>query len=361
MAVGRRTVAGAAVLAFIGLAALLNRPPAAPLAPADASLPASPLPRPGCASWPEHDPNTICVVARTYVGHAPFLSTFVSALAHGRVPVRVLAVDTEPGRLDNATGRPWDLAGLLRTINANLGCPRLATQLKLRPEDLERHRIEAVAPGVKEHFEEWCQDGGHQSSSHARSHAHCVDRLTGRDYTLTDAALDAVLGPNNTDDPFACGYVLVTNGDNLYATAFGEHLLPWMEGGAEGPADLIAWDFVSRYDALKMPPEKDVVGVGPNHAVASYFYQGAIDLAAGMFRAAWFREQRLPDGSPVRTVRNAVFGGGCDRACLTGTLGLLTADGLLFHQLAKRLPSTHPGTQGRRRKVLVRRILVFHQ
>ncbi|KAI5475257.1 hypothetical protein MNV49_001704 [Pseudohyphozyma bogoriensis] len=109
-------------------------------------------------------------------------------------------------------------------------------------------------------------------------------------YALSDRALLHLY-----DNPqYGCEYVMLSNGDNLYAATLGERLQPAFEKNAE----LIGWDFISHYqwfDYQRMYDGKkgyvDTSGTMIHKPVS--FQRGGIDLGAAMFKMDMLKRNKL--------------------------------------------------------------------
>ncbi|KAI9019000.1 hypothetical protein DFJ74DRAFT_728355, partial [Hyaloraphidium curvatum] len=351
---------GAAVLVASHAGGLRSQLEPGMTAHADFS-PASLRPRdavPPCASWQRDDPNTVCVVARGFHGYAPYFSTYASSLAHGSVRVKVLAADT-----GSPNGPRWDAAAHARHVNAILGCPDFAHALDVPYADVERHLLSVVRPEQQATVAAYCNTTlglGNTNSGHNRDT--CIYKFMGADYSAVDAIFDTLLGSNNTGGVHTdCKYLVISSADNLFRMGFADLLKPWLHGGEEGPADLIGFDFVSKFaEGENLIPKggADDTGAGPSHYIPVEFARTKIDMAAAMIRTDWLRKQRLADGSPLRLIRNAAFGDLVTKAHFAEHM-LIQSDGIFYEELARRLPSGK--VDGRRRKVLVHRILLVHQ
>ncbi|KAI9033092.1 hypothetical protein DFJ74DRAFT_753794 [Hyaloraphidium curvatum] len=307
---------------------------------------------PACRSWSyPSSTNTVCAVVRSFHRHLSFLPTFMSALSHGSVPFKLFFVVTDP-----ATDRAEFGDAVGAYAGGVLGCPDFAQVLTISEEEalaVVGRELDPLLPRLK------CLNGT------------CWDRA----YAFTDAALDALLGAANDRNPHGCRWLLVTNGDNLYATAFADQLRNWMDGGGPGAADLIGFDFVSRYwnpNWTEWLP--DVVGIGPSHPKMARFEITGIDLGAALVSVPYLLRQGLgrsgPPGvgnPPLRMLSNhaaRILAGTGD---LEPELKATRADGHWMEELAGRLGEEQKAARksgvrgGRKRKVIVRRILMFHQ
>ncbi|KAI9033225.1 hypothetical protein DFJ74DRAFT_651292 [Hyaloraphidium curvatum] len=304
--------------------------------------------------------NHVCILARAYHAQVPFLQTFLPALSHGSIPIKVFFVIT-----DSRTDVPAFKVAVQSVADGVLGCPNLATVLPVTEADAAAKRAQRKLAWGK-----------------GKDNATCEESCLDYGYGATDAAMDALFGELNDRNPHGCGWLAVTNADNLYRTAFLEQLLPWLDGGIRGPADLVGFDFVSRYDhphwarqlSLHWSQGQDVAGVGPSHVIFSAFAPSGIDLGAALVRVPFLLRQgqkpgRLPSANnpPLRYLSN--FQRRWDERFGREDLRKLNmADGHFLHELAQRSRKGFGGVDPaaaanpKRRKVaLVRRTLMFHQ
>jgi hypothetical protein len=93
-------------------------------------------------------------------------------------------------------------------------------------------------------------------------------------YSLLDHAL-TYLYNQSEHSPTACEYVLATNADNFYSSQLKKNVLPYMDA----KADLIAWDFITRYGG----PRCMRVGLGI----------GSADLGSAAYRLAFLKKHKL--------------------------------------------------------------------
>lgn len=306
-----------------------------------------PILRPtGCAEWDDiaKQTNQICVLGRTFQGQYPVIPTFLASLSHGSVPLKLLLLIT-----DHLSPRE-ELEHTVRDLSALLGCPEFATVLPgVTQKDADAQRARHLTQALLERCPDGCMDWG---------------------YAFTDAALDNLFGPNNSANRYGCRWLLVTNTDNLYATGFTSSLAPYMYGGGpEGPADLLGWDFSSRYNSgdwtqallRNSARPDDVVGIGPHYPMLSAFYERAIDLGAMLVRVEFFLGQRDAEGKPLRFLPNAIHHHhrGVFNTTKRGQLALKLSDGLMARELASRTTVGGPGQ--RRGRVILRQMLMLHQ
>jgi hypothetical protein len=93
-------------------------------------------------------------------------------------------------------------------------------------------------------------------------------------YSLLDRAL-TYLYNQYEHSPTACEYVLSTNADNFYSSQLIKNVLPYMDA----KTDVIAWDFVTRYDGPQC------VAVRPR--------MGRADLGSAAYRLAFLKQHKL--------------------------------------------------------------------
>jgi hypothetical protein len=94
------------------------------------------------------------------------------------------------------------------------------------------------------------------------------------EYSLLDRAL-TYLYNQSEHSPTACEYVLSMDADNFYSSQLRKNILPYMDA----KADMIAWDFVTRYDGPRCVSVKLVVG--------------AADLGSATYRLAFLKQHKL--------------------------------------------------------------------
>lgn len=115
-------------------------------------------------------------------------------------------------------------------------------------------------------------------------------------YTLTDQAL-SYLYDQYEQFPSICQYLIVTNGDNLYSRYLGSKVLPHMIA----KKDIIAWDFVSRYERLHLIQSKkeaksgnsQIFDDGTAKCISVVLEIGGIDLGAAAYRLEFLTKHRL--------------------------------------------------------------------
>jgi hypothetical protein len=93
-------------------------------------------------------------------------------------------------------------------------------------------------------------------------------------YSLLDHAL-TYLYNQSEHSPTACEYVLSTNADNFYSSQLRKNILPYMNA----KADMIAWDFVSRY--------------GGPWCASVKLAMGSADLGSATYRLAFLKKHKL--------------------------------------------------------------------
>lgn len=325
-----------------------------------------------CSTWTwttgHSHSNNVCMLVRTFAGQLAFLPTFLANLAHGSVPLKILLLPTD------ATTPRLELQRIVNSTLNYLGCPNLAKVLDIPQSAALSLRQKYVAPAAA--------TGG------CRSDNPTVEPCSDAGYAYTDAALDVLFGSDNSRNGENCDYLILTNGDNLYSTSFLSHLLPWMYNGEHGPADVITWDFTTRYsnDQWTQPTDPDVTGVGPNFVIYSELKTDKIDLGAAMFRTAYLRSLTLSrpsssggrgnSGPPLRFLSNVA------QHYLNSTpatappphflYDFYRADGNFVEEFAHRTRmDEEAGIKGpgigpklaakRRRRAIVRRVLMMHQ
>ncbi|KAI9025646.1 hypothetical protein DFJ74DRAFT_718280 [Hyaloraphidium curvatum] len=305
---------------------------------------------PACRAWSyPTSTNTVCAVVRSYDGHLAFMPTFLSALSHGTVPFKLFFVVTDP-----ATDRALFADAVRGYAGDVLGCPGFADVLPVSDEEAAAVAAREVGPLLARLR---CVNGT------------CYDRP----YAFTDAALDRLFGQANDRNPHGCHWLLVTNGDNLYSTAFADQLFRWMNGGEEGAADLIGFDFVSRYWNTSWAEEAPgVVGIGPSHPRLARFRIMGIDLGAALVSVPYLLKQGLERGVPVgegnpplRIMSNHARRFLAGPTALEPKLKATLSDGHWMEELAGRIGEEEAVAReekgGVKRKVIVRRTFMFHQ
>ncbi|KAA0158140.1 hypothetical protein FNF28_06380 [Cafeteria roenbergensis] len=113
-------------------------------------------------------------------------------------------------------------------------------------------------------------------------------------YDATDAMLSRIL-KETRDQRDAGGWLLVTNGDNLYSSFFFEAVKQHMDG----PADLIATRFLTRY---AMPTE---FGKVPNVPLTPAPRMNQIDLGCYVTRISRIRELGVNFVNNTANIRGA--------------------------------------------------------
>lgn len=268
-----------------------------------------------CAAWTEkwtNDTNHVCVLVRTWHPQFPFLPAFLAAFT-GPVPARVMFLSTDQ-RSD-----VHQLEAIVEKASEELfGCPSAAQVLPVGARDVQKVRRRHGIPDSEADYA----------------------------YGYTDAALGYLFGEDNSKNSEGCGWLLVTNGDNLYATGFLEQVVPLL---AEN--ELIAWDFVSHYyDPDKLVDgNPQIKGSGKYFVRQSVFRRTEIDLGAMLVNVHFFRRQKR-NGKPLRFLSNTIA-----RAPALDANGTLTkfhlSDGLMAEELANRTEKWS----------LFRRVLLIHQ
>ena len=210
--------------------------------PLSSPLPPTPLP----AYLPSHG---ICILARTYPTHYPFLPTFLSLLTFNTHPPRVFLVHTA-----NDTGGVDPLRAIADDANRrhHLG---LASVLDVTWDSARRRYPD-------------------------------MDRVESFGYVHTDLAMELLADEHAAE----CRYVVITNGDNIYASHFVDRVELLTAQGYE----LIGWSFVSHHEK----PALSEVGAGTWEDltykwVRAEFLPSEIDLGASLFKLSLWRQLHL--------------------------------------------------------------------
>lgn len=266
--------------------------------------------------------NKICVLVRTYHSQYRLIPGFLATMAHGSIPMKMLYLIT-----DNVSPVQELDAVVDRIAGDVLQCPLFATVLKgVTEKQAKRYKeLYLSDPDLVKNCLLGCNDFA---------------------YGYTDSALDLIFGKNNEKNIYDCDWLMITNGDNVYATGFTDRLIPYLYGGTDGPADMLGWDFVSRYDNGDWTKEflrnatftDEVVAIGPSRPLLAEFRETHIDLGAMVLRVEFFLRQRDARGQPLRFISNAVdqFKNGVLNWTVDKMLDLRMTDGLMARELAAR-------------------------
>lgn len=264
------------------------------------------------AQWTNSTDN-VCVVVRTWHAQFAFLPAFLAAFA-GSVPAKVLFLPTDP-RSD---------VGVLerivkRAAGESFGCHDAADVIRVAPGIVEGIRRSLGIPHSEPDFA----------------------------YGYTDSALDYLFGEDNSKNLKGCNWLLVTNGDDLYSTAFLDQLQPLFQAN-----ELIAWDFVSHYyDRDKVESDPRVKGSGKFFARRTEMKRKEIDLGAMLVNVPFFLRQKR-EGKPLRFLSNAVERTlREENATRTNRVKFHLSDGMMAEELVERTDKWS----------LMRRVLLIHQ
>lgn len=154
-------------------------------------------------------------------------------------------------------------------------------------------------------------------------------------YGMTDRAL-AHLYEQHTRYSTLCEYIMITNGDNLYARSLGAKILPHMKT----KNDIIAWSFVSHHywgslqevvdNTKSMVPK--VVDDGTSKCITVKLQTAAIDLGAAVYRFEFLNKYKLLFRESGHSYKFTTDGNFVEKAARLTNASVILKQVLLHHQ-----------------------------